>query len=382
MRWMVSILAALLGACAPCLAAPPSAHELALKRNGRLYLTSRSARLPLPILTDHSSSRADREFVLPDGNRYSVPTKDDGSVVVENGSGRISLPETLRSWVNDDGKWRDHEFKNYILGTYNHEHLTASLTDPLVFKGVLLAILTTHSVRGSGNNIKSQQLVRIDGAPTPHLTMLRWLEVPTGGPHTMPDPIRRMFAAGNRLLLFRNPVSPDYLDEFALGKPTPASELEEIDNAGMTLRVLGKIPGPIYPIGLVSDRWLVFGAARNTITRSLNRPIWLYDLKWNIIKPLPGNWAAYEGEWSVVLPETGSTMPYILLRKQGKDESEHGKLTAIHLPDGKRVSAFTVSSDAGNAHLWNGLLVVTDEANRSVLAYNVVTGKTVKRLRY
>jgi hypothetical protein len=363
---------------ASAFAAPPHAQNLALQREGtHLYLTAKGARLALNVLTDALDTPIATVFTLPSGDTVTLysqaspypPQPQTAVVSVRTKAGQISeisLDATLKQWLPDDSKWNEHTFGNYLRGVYNHEGLSVSLENPVLFQGALLAVLTTRSVRGSGNVIKSQQLVRVVTAPAPGLQMLRFLDVPYGHVYSMSRHIPRLFVWGKRLLLFPTPFQPEEAASILKSKSVPQSELHEIDLMGRTLRTVGSFPSPYFPLGIVANRWLVLGLTKNVAAH----PVWMCDLKSQRSAALAGNWKAYNDFELLRLPPPGSTMPYLAL--------EGETVPVIHLPSGKRGVVLPGSRYADSVLLWDGLVVITDREKHRVTAYDVRTGRRIK----
>ena len=328
-------------------------------------------------------TRSNTEFHLPNGDVVTLPTEETG-LRVRSQAGQtqeLSLANVLKQWLPDDSKWNGHTFGNYIRYTNSHDGLTVGLDDAMLFNGALLAILTTHSAGGSGQALKSQQLVRVETAPVLKLTMLQCLDVPDGSPYTIPRHLSRLFVWNKRLLLLTHPGAPDDLTPLsapdARSNPARASELVEINTNGKMGASVARFPQPLYPFDIVANRWLVLGTGPNTQTRF---PVWVHDMERHISMPVPGDWQCYNGESSLTLPSPGNTLPYLAMEVFGTDQGNSRSVIVVHLPDGKRSSIALGRADLLSVLLWNGLIVAVDMSNNRVHVYDVTTGKRVKTL--
>ncbi len=363
-----------------------NAQELTLKREGRdTYLVQGKARLRITS-PDHAANTSANIFHLPDGDTVTL-AGDSIRVQTKAGqSGTISLTETLKQWVHDDSKWGGHAFENFILGVYNNGGLNVSIGEATVFNGALLAMLTTQATRGSGNDLKSQQLVRVQTTPTIALQMLRVFTAPSTSTYSMPPTIPRLFMRGKSLLLFADPGDPDTYEALRSPKTAPTSQMEEIDQDGKTLRIEATFPSPLYPSSLIDGRWLVLN-----LTLPLDKadvsPLWLHDMQRHVTLSLPVTWREHGGPISVYLPSAGAAMPYVALEpahdEQGEDAyGKTARLRILHLPDGRRTANLPTPRQPADVLLWNNLVVVVEPRLRRIVVYKAQTGNSVKTLPY
>ncbi len=362
---------------------PADAQELTLKREGKdTYLVQGKTRLR--IANPGKAPDAPDVFYLPDGDTVTL-AGDSIQVRTKAGqTGAISLTETLKQWVHDDSKWGGHAFENFILGVYNNGGLNVSIGDTIVFNGALLAILTTQATRGSGNDLKSQQLVRVQTTPTIALQMLRVFTAPSTSTYSMPPAIPRLFLRGKSLLLFADPGDPDTYKALKSPQTAPTSQMEEIDRDGKTLRVAATFPSPLYPSSLIADRWLVLNMTL-PLDKADVSPLWLHDMQRHVTLSLPVKRQEYRGYMSVYLPSAGSTMPYVALEpahdEQGEDANGKAvRLRILHLPDGRRAATLPTPRQPADVLLWNGLVVVVEPRLRRIVVYTAQTGRRVKTL--
>ena len=354
-----------------------NAQNLTLKQEGgSVYLVEGKARLQIPNAATPDTSAA--VFHLPDGDTVTL-AGDSVQVQTKTGqSGAISLKETLKQWVHDDSKWNGHALKNYILGVYEHGGLFVGLENAVIFDGALLAILTTNSASGSGNVIESQQIVKIQTTPTPVLQMVRFLPVPSTSAYAMPPTIPRLFLHGKSLLLFTDPGSPEDYEALSKPKTAPRSHLAEIDTDGKTLRTAAEFPRPLYPVGLVNNRWLVLGLTLITHPSTVPQ-LWLHDIQRHITLPLPVASKDYEGFNFVSLPDPGCPMPYMALQTHDGTGQKPGKVLVLHLPDGRRVALLPGFRTTGCSVLfWNNQVVTVDTFLHRIAVYEAQTGRVMK----
>lgn len=373
---VLNALTLALAACSLCIAvAPQRAGRLSVERDGnRLYLTAKGD----SHLIFDPEMRGDLVVPLPDGTTVSIPSAADAKVVVRDADGRargMPLAETLKRWLKDDAKWAGHRFANFIRGVYNHEGLSVSLQNPTVFNGLLLALLTTNSIRGSGNVVKSQQLVRLQTQPRLAFQMLRLLDLPPQHASDMMSGYPRLFVLKTHLLLFTRPNDTRYAADFEAQKPTPSSDLEEIAPDGKTIQVFAEFPAPLYPLGLLKDRWMLL-----QLPGECRHPVWIYDLARGRLKPLSGNWKGVTLPHAarVDLPDSGQS---IVVEKIDYDNDNKTVLRLIHVPDGRTLRQITLASPSDRFVLWHGMFVTILEHGRRVTVYRAATGRLVKRFR-
>ena len=347
----------------PVFGARPAVTQVALRKEGdQFYLIANGGRM---LLYSFSKTLLQPHVALPNGDNVRLTQTEKPAVIVHTKSGQtttISLDDTLKQWVNDDSKWNGHPFKNFILGVYNNEQLSVNLGDAVLCHGKLLAIMTTNSVRGSGNAIKSQQLIRIDTTPTPTVRMLRWLVANSDS-----GSITRLSICADRLLLFALPGRISEFPSPQSNKELEAGGLFDIDVDGQIVGVVPNIAPPLFPVGVLSNRWLVL--ARVGEKGKASPSIWLYDCRSRRLTSMHAK-VNYGGPG---VPESGTLMPYIY--------TNAGAVILYHLPDGKRISLPPRNGSNFTVRLWNGLVVEEDVSRRQVRIYSPDAGKLIKTFK-
>ncbi len=366
---------------------PANAQNLTLRRkHGQIYLVSGSARLlidlpPPPSLTYVGKQRLPNDTVVTfrgESIHIESPGRADSD---------ISLKDTLEQWLPDENKWGGHALEQVFLDEYNLGELSFDVSEPVVYKGALLAILNLRSTHGPNSSIRAQQLVRVQTSPTPALLLLRYLDVPRLKPTSYYSSIRRLFLVGENLLLFEHFGDPSSYKMLKTPASAPVSELNVIDAGGKVVRTAAKFPSPLSPNdftgeAIINDRWVVLHLELD-LNRTDVPAVWLHDMQRHITTALPVAVRRYGDYVGVSMPVYGDTMPYVALKTindgQGKDALKRpAKIFVFHLPDGKLVSTLPAPNRPDLVTLWNGLVVVEDVPQNRLSVYKAQTGQRLK----
>jgi hypothetical protein len=342
-------------------------QRLSVVRDGRtVYLSEENARL---FLISEAGWRGPSDVTLGDGTVISLRLADrrsNDAVFYRNGKerGRLPLRDLLQKRLDEEHKWGGDGEANGLRDMDEKKGVGLSLINLVPLKSSALAVLCLSALRPSGEPLIEQYLVRLEAAPKPNTTLLRRLEVPVDwlGPLSS-DPVPRLLRWADRLLLYPEAAVPPWVSS----KPdTKLRPLEEITAHGKTVRTVARLPGRLYPVGVVDSRWLLLGIP----DEKEETPLWLYDLQARTLKPLPGAWKGYFSSGYIHVPATGRR---ILIHTPGSRRT-----FIVTVPSGRRIS---VPNPTGSvmAHLWRGKAVILSGENE-VSIYREDNGKLIRRM--